>query len=363
MKRVLIICGKLCIGGAEKVAYSIGHYADKEKYECHYIVFGADEGEYEKRLYDDGCKIFHIQEPAKSYLEYMKTICNLINTHSYDVIHCHTMFNSGIVMLLAKLKKVPNRITHSHSICSDVKRPIAKKIYERIMRYLICRCATDYVACGQKSGEWLYGEKFFRKNGMLLLNGIDTLKFQYNEIKRKEIREKLDLEGNWVVGHVGHLAEVKNQKFLLELLPELIKKNSKVRLLLVGEGPEREKLEQKIVEMKLSDYVIMTGNVMDVENYLSAMDVFVFPSLYEGMPLAMLEVQTNGLPAVMSNTVPKDVHLTNLLTVLSLNDSYEKWVQAIRSSCRRESEKYCSQMYEQGYDIKTMVKKIYALYE
>lgn len=363
MKRILIVCGKLYIGGAEKVAYSIGHYADPKQYECHYVVFGDEIGEYEEPLLKDGSKIFHISSPGDDYVRYWKNLINLMNTYQYDAVHCHTMFNSGIVLLAAKIKGVPCRIAHSHSICSTPKRSLIVKSYEKVMRFLIKWCATEYVACGKKAGEWLFGKKMFQKAGTLLLNGIDTEQFQYNEKDREKIRKQYHIEDRYLIGHVGHLAKVKNQLFLLEILPDILKKNPSAVLILIGEGEDRRCLEEQIAQKNLTEYVIMTGNVGNVFQYLSAMDAFVFPSLYEGMPLTMLEVQANGLPCVISDAVPDDVYLTDLLEVISLADPKEKWVNAMIGCSRENSYDYAPMLYEKGYDIKSVVKKIYSIYE
>lgn len=363
MKKILIICGKLCVGGAEKVAYSIGHYVDRSKYECHYVVFGDSVGEYEAELLKDGSKIFHIPGPGESYTTYWKNLTRLIKEYQYDVVHCHTMFNSGIVLLAARLKGVPCRIAHSHSICSSTKRPLIKQLYENAMRFLIKKCATEYVACGNKAGEWLYGKKLFQKSGILLLNGIDTVQFTYSEEKRNRIRESYNLKDKFVIGHVGHLLEVKNQVFLLNMLPKILAKRPETVLMLIGEGQDRKMLENRIKELNILEHVIMTGNVMNVPDYLSALDVFVFPSLYEGMPLAMLEVQANGLPCVMSDAVPEDVHLTDLLNIMSLTEPVDEWVEAIVTCERKDAEKYAEEMYKKGYDIKMVVEKMYSLYE
>lgn len=363
MKKVLIICGKLCIGGAEKVAYSIGHFADREKYECHYLVFGDEIGEYEEQLLQDGAKIFHIPVPGKNYMIYWKNLFRFMDEYKYDVVHCHTMFNSGIVLLAAKIKGIPHRIAHSHSICSSEKRSLIVKSYEKAMRFLIKKCATDYVACGKKAGEWLFGKELFLKSGTLLLNGIDTEQFCYSEENRDQIRKQYHIENQYLIGHVGHLTKVKNQMFLLDIMPEILKKLPTAILILIGEGEDRSLLEQQIKKRNLTSRVIMTGNVRNVFQYLSAMDAFVFPSLYEGMPLTMLEVQANGLPCVISEAVPEDVYLTDLVQTMSLAASKDQWVNAIIKCNRENSSSYAKLLYEMGYDIEGVVKKIYSIYE
>ena len=165
------------------------------------------------------------------------------------------------------------------------------------------------------------------------------------------------------MGHAGHLADVKNQSFLLELMPLILERRPDARLLLLGEGADRPMLEQKIRDMKLQDHVTMTGNVTNVADYLSAMDVFVFPSLYEGLPLSILEVQANGLPCVISDRVPEDVFLTDLIHPLSLEDSGDIWVDEILKQTRTDTERYNRQLRGSDYAVETAMEKIYHIYE
>ncbi len=359
--KVLIVPSKLIIGGAEKVAADIGLYADPQKYIIHYVVFGDDIGAYEPELEARGCKIFHLPQPSDSYCAYMKNLKKLIRTYHYDVIHAHTMFNIGWAMLAGKLYGVPVRVSHAHSALEE-HRSIKVRLYEAAMRFLILTCATDYIACGVKAGERLYGKKAFKKKGTLILNGIDTQGFAFDEQRREVFRKGLGLDDKFIIGHAGHLAEVKNQAFLLDLMPEILKRQPQAYLLLLGEGENRSALGQRIHELHLEDHVRMTGNVRNMPDYLNAMDVFAFPSLYEGMPLSIIEVQSNGLPCMISDKVPKDVFLTDLLRPLPLNDQ-SAWVDAICSAKRETPEKYAAQMRQSGFDTDTAMQKVYAIYE
>lgn len=363
MKKILIIIGKLYIGGAERVGRDIGFFADPERFEIHYLVFGSEIGAYEQELAEKGCRIIHMDTPGKNYLAYYHGLTQLIRREKYDVIHAHTMFNSGWAMMAGQQCGVPTRIAHSHSIRGNEKRGIVKNTYEKTMRRLILRYATHYVGCGQSAGEWLFGVEAFRKRGILIYNGIGLARFAYDPDARGKLRGQLGLEGRFLIGHVGHLAPVKNQKFLLELMPGILKQKPNTMLLLLGDGPDRAMLEEKIRDLNLSDHVRMMGNVSNVEVYLNAMDVFAFPSLYEGMPLAMIEAQTNGLPCVISDRVPKDVHLTELVTALSLEDSSDRWIGTLCGAGRSNPEAYAQRMRETGFDTSVMLHRIYALYE
>ena len=221
-KKVLIIIGKLYIGGAERVARDIGVFADRDRFEIHYLVFESDIGPYEPDVEAAGCRVIHMDSPSQGYGRYFRALIRLIRTEKYDVIHAHTMFSSGWAMLAGKLCGVPVRISHSHSIRGFEKRGFLKNLYEKTMRRIILAFATDLVACGRDAGEWLYGKVAFSKRGKLIFNGIDLDSFAFNASARAEIRERLGLQDAFVIGHVGHLATVKNQSFLLELLPELL---------------------------------------------------------------------------------------------------------------------------------------------
>ena len=363
MKKVLIIIGKLTVGGAERVGRDIGFFANPNKFEIHYLVFGQDEGAYERELTEKGCKIIHMAPPAANHAVFYRDLKALIRREHYDVVHAHTMFNSGWAMMAAKSCGVPCRIAHSHSIRGPEKRGFLKNFYEKTMRCLILRYATHHVACGQKAGEWLYGAEAFQKKGILIYNGIALGRFAFNPETRQRMKEQLGLQVQFVIGHAGHMAPVKNQKFLLERMPEILEKRPDAFLLLLGDGNDRTMLEEKVRELGIKDRVLMTGNVSNVADYLNVMDVFAFPSLYEGMPLAMMEAQANGLPCVISDRIPKDVHLTELIEALPLEDRDSDWVNAMCKAQRNQPETYLERMKQAGLDTVGMLERIYALYE
>lgn len=344
------------------MARDIALYADRKKYSFDYVVYGDAVGGYESQLEAVGCRVIHLPEPSENYWKHIRALRMLMKENHYHAVHAHTMFNCGWTMWIAKRMGVPVRIAHSHSALTSVGS-FVQWGYERIMRFLILNCATDLVACGVAAGKRLYGENAYKKRGQLILNGIDVSMFAYDERTRNTIRRQLNAQDKWILGHAGHLAAVKNQKFLLELMPLILEQKPNALLLLLGEGGDRPMLEQKIREMDLQDHVMMTGNVTNVADYLSAMDVFVFPSLFEGLPLSILEVQANGLPCVISDSVPEDVFLTDLIHPLSLSDPKEKWVDMIMKCERRETDAYNQQLRNSDYAVETAMDKIYRIYD
>ena len=364
MKKILEIIGSLRIGGQEKVGREIGLHIDKDKYEIHYLVFDEITEPYEFDLEKTGIKVYHLPEPSKGYVRYLKNLSKLFDENQYSVVHAHTMFNCGWAMLLAWAKKVPGRISHSHSIkMADYHYSILAKVYQTVMQKLIHIFGTEFIGCGRSAGEWLFGKKFFKKNGTIIYNGINTKQFLFSSVKREEMRGEFNIRDKFVIGHTGHFMKVKNQQFLISLMPEILKQRPEAVLLLLGDGELKEKNREYCKELGIEDKVIMTGNVSNVSDYLCAMDVFVFPSLYEGMPLSIIEVQCNGLPCVISDTVPEDVFLTDLIRPLSLKSPKEKWIGEICNASRHDSQKYGKIMGETGFDESNMLKNIYKIYD
>lgn len=364
MKKILEIIGSLRIGGQEKVGREIGLHIDREKYEIHYLVFDEIKEPYESDLEKAGIKVYHLPEPSKGYVQYLKNLSRLFDENQYSVVHAHTMFNCGWAMLLAWAKKVPCRISHSHSIkMADYHYSMLAKVYQAAMQKLIHIFGTEFIGCGRAAGEWLFGKNFFKKHGTVIYNGINTKQFLFSSVKREEMRKKLNISDKFVIGHTGHFMKVKNQQFLISLMPEILKQRPDAVLLLLGDGELKDKNWEYCKELGIEDKVIMTGNVSNVSDYLCAMDVFVFPSLYEGMPLSIIEVQCNGLPCIISDTVPEDVFLTDLIRPLSLKSPKENWIREICSASRHDSQKYGKIMGETGFDESNMLKNIYKIYD
>lgn len=364
MKKVLEIIGSLRIGGQEKVGREIGLHIDRDKYEIDYLVFDETKEPYEADLEKVGIKVYHFPQPSNGYIQYLKNLRKLLDKNGYSIVHAHTMFNSGWAMLLAWIEKVPCRISHSHSIkMVDYHYSILAKAYQFAMQRLIHTFGTEFIGCGKSAGKWLFGKRFFMKHGRVVYNGIDTEKFGFSSAVRREMRKKLHVENKLVIGHAGHFMKVKNQHFLISLMPEILNQRPDAVLLLLGDGELKEKSWEECKKLGIEDKVIMTGNVCNVADYLCAMDVFAFPSLYEGMPLSIIEVQCNGLPCIISDTVPEDVFLTDLIRPLSLKSPKENWIREICSASRHDSEKYGKIMGETGFDESNMLRNIYEIYD
>lgn len=362
MRKVLIIAGGLQIGGAERVAANISKYAPKDQFEFHYVVFEGIENAYGPEIERAGGTVFTIPSPSKGYREYMHTLASLIKQHQYTAVHSHTMFNSGINLLVAMIYGVPCRIAHSHTTKTERKTSIKQKAYQQIMRAIIHMTATDLFACGVDAGYWMFGKRAFQKKGILISNGIDIEEFAWVPEKRARIRQMYGWEDAFLIGHSGTLLPLKNQKFLIEILPEILKKQPNAKLALLGNGtPEyTQELMRMAQARNVEDKVFFCGSVRNVFDYLNAFDVFAFPSLREGTPLALIEAQTNGLPCVISDRIPKDVHLTNLITAIPLEEE-TSWITEI-CEAKRNIHNYAEEIASKGYSAKNAYQPIYDAY-
>ena len=364
MEKVLVIAGGLQIGGAERIAANLAIYSPSNDFVFHYVVFEGYENVFGDEIEAGGGKVFTLPSPQQSYLRYGLALASLIRKYRYSVIHSHTQFNSGINLIVAKAMHVPVRIAHSHTTKTESTVSFFQKTYEKVMRCLIRSCATHFIACGYDAGDWLFGKKTFQKQGIVLRNGIDTEAFSFSPERRIAIRQQYQIASDaFVIGHAGTLLPLKNQEFLIRLMPEILMQRPHSLLLLLGEGdkPEIERLQKTAEECGVVDSIIFAGGVHNVNEILSAMDVFVFPSLREGTPLALIEAQANGLPCVVSDRVPRDAFLTDLIQSLSLENQVG-WVNAILRATRINPTAYPARLSDLGYDCKLAYQPIYTIY-
>lgn len=362
-KKVLIISGGLHVGGAERVAANISKYAPDGEFEFHYLVFEGLDNVYGAEIEAKGHKVFTFPSPNSNYRNFVKKLKKLMDDNDYIAVHSHTMFNSGISLFLAMTLHIPCRIAHSHTTKTEKKVSLLQTLYQNFMRFVIKFSANQYFACGIEAGYWLFGKRAFRKKGIVINNGIDTADFKYSEENRNQIRKQYDLEDAFIIGHSGSFIPLKNQEFLIELLPEIKEKHSNAVLMLLGGGNEENtlRLRKAAENVGVSNSVIFCGQVMNVHEYLSAFDVFAFPSLREGTPLALLEAQTNGLPCIVSENIPKDAFLTDLVKPLALEER-DKWIKSICDSKRHNCEQYPLIIDKAGYSASTAYGKIYIVY-
>lgn len=360
-KKVMIICADLNIGGAQAVAARICKYAP-DCYSFVYVLLTESTGQYEEDVIQKGGRVIHIPAPAQGRCTFISTIYKLMRQEAVSVVHCHNMFNCGIVMAVAKLAGVPCRVSHSHTIKEGCSMTPVRICYQWVMRMLIRMCGNVFLACGVEAGHVLYGKKWFDRKGIVIPNGIDPYAYVYSEENRMAIRKLYGVENGFVIGHVGHYVEVKNQAFLIDLMEEIRVRCPEAVLLLFGEGEDRTKLEQKIREKKAEGYIRLMGNVRNIDQVLSALDVFVFPSLFEGTPIALIEAQANGLPCIISDKIPNDACLTEDVHIVPLDD-VAAWAEAVTQARRFDPTAKADVLMSCYESVQASMKRIYSIYD
>lgn len=360
--RVLQVFARMDRGGAETMIMNVYRHIDRSKVQFDFIVHTEDHCDYDEEIKKLGGKIFYIHRyTGKNHFQYKNEWKTFFKNHpEYHIIHGHVRSTAAIYLKIANQFGLVT-IAHSHSTSSG--KGIAA-VVKNIMQFPI-RYEADYLfACSKKAGEWLYGKKAPQKeNFFVIKNGIEVEKYQFNPITRQRAREEFGIkDSQLVVGHVGNFTYPKNHEFLVDIFNEIHQEKPNSVLLLVGDGELKEKIEQKVAEYKLQDSVIFTGVRDDVPDLMQAMDVFVFPSHFEGFGIALIEAQMSGLLCYASSEgVPYETRITNLVDYISLKDNAFIWADNILRNKKTNSRTEKIKTYM--YDAKKNAKWIGLFYE
>lgn len=362
-KKVLHVVGAMNRAGTETMLMNIYRNIDRKKVQFDFISYSKDEAHYDREIRDLGGKIIKVSNTIS-----VKELVKVINENGpYDVVHAHTLFNSGIAMLAAKKCGIKNRIAHAHTTL-DNSSSIARKIYINGMRFLINKYSTKTLACSKEAGKYLFGEEEINKSKYSyfpnLINYEELL--HKPEIEVAKFKEEYNLNDGIVIGHIGTLKESKNHKFLLDIAKYMTEQNIDVKLLLVGEGSLRKELEDLTREYNISDRVHILGIREDINVMLHSMDVFVFPSIFEGLGLVLLEAQAAGLPCVVSQAIQPEADLgLDLFSKLNLDSGVDIWSkEIIKVVSKKESdlEKINEAFENTGYSTSKCIKQLMKTY-
>jgi len=343
--RVLQVVTYMGRGGLETMLMNYYRRMDRERVQFDFLTHRQFRADYDAEIEALGGKIYHLPRLVPWSVSYRRALDDFFRTHpEYRIVHVHQDCLSGVILKAAKKYGVPVRLAHSHNSSQDLNlRYLIKMFYMR----QIPRYATQLFACGKKAGDWMFRGAPYR----VLNNAIDANNYAFDLGQRRQIRESLGIpEGTFVVGHVGRFHPQKNHTFLLDVFRELQKKTNAV-LLLVGNGDLRSDMEKKAAELHIADRVIFTGVRNDVPYLMQAMDCFVFPSLYEGLPVTMIEAQASGLPCVVSNAVPMECDVTGLVTYVSLKEETSVWAECVMKQASVPRCDKVEQIICEGYDI------------
>lgn len=354
--RILHVVTNMTLDGLETMIMNYYRKFDRENIQFDFLVHRNEKAYYDEEIENLGGRIYRIPKLNPFSNSYKDSLKSFFNAHpEYKIVHVHQDCLSGIILKVAKECGVPVRIAHSHSSSQDKN---LKYIIKLFYKKYIPKYATHLLACGQKAGEWMFsGAKFD-----VLNNAIDASKYTFCLQKRKDMRKKIGIdEKNFVIGHVGRFSDTKNHSFLLEVFYEINKKCDAL-LLLVGEGSLREDIEKKAQDLGVSEKIVFLGRRNDVYDVLQAMDVFVLPSKYEGFPVSVVEAQCSGLMCFISDKVPLDCRITDLVEQIPLDSSLEHWANKILEARQLERRNTLEQIKSNGFDIEENAKKLTDFY-
>ncbi|MFP3123360.1 glycosyltransferase family 1 protein [Ectobacillus funiculus] len=348
--RILHVVVNMNRGGAETLIMNLYRNIDRSKVQFDFLT--CKEGVFDAEIEELGGKIHRIPYITEvGHTGYVRALDHFFASHQeYKIVHSHMDKMSGFVLRSAKKAGIPTRIAHSHNISSE--GGVVAKAYKWYAGKLILPCATHLLACSNAAAKWLFVDK--ADTAKVLKNGIECDRFVFSEEIRNQVREELQItRDTFVVGHVGRFTQQKNHTFVIDIFAELVKVKPESILLLVGDGPLRLDIEKKVRELHLEDKVKFLGVRSDIERLLQAFDVFVFPSLFEGLGIVLIEAQASNLMCIASNTVPHEADMgLGLIKFLSLGNT-RIWInEMLQTSSRRASDSYIVDMEKKGYDIR-----------
>lgn len=357
MIRVLQVVTHMDRGGLETMLMNYYRHIDREKIQFDFLVHRQERAAFDDEIEALGGRIYRLPRLVPWSKSYLSALNRFFDEHTgYKVVHVHQDCLSSVILKAAKQHDVPVRIAHSHSANQDknLKYPIKLWYKRSIPEY-----ATNLFACGKDAGDWMFGGASYQ----IINNAIDVAAYTYGSTKRQEMRRQIGLENEFTIGHVGRFNQPKNHPFLLDIFTSLLKKEPNAALLLVGGGEGMPKIQAKAQELGIAERVRFLGVRSDVADLMQAMDVFVFPSFYEGLPVTMVEAQASGLPCIISDKVPPECILTDgLVNIMPLSASPEAWAEkilamrAVPRTDRRE------EIAAHGFDISTEAVKLQEFY-
>jgi glycosyltransferase involved in cell wall biosynthesis len=372
MKILYVLNNGMEYAGTESVVLNYFKYVNSPEFQIDFMLHTTEEECKNNKICADlkekGSHIYCVTPRKDGLKKNINDIKTVLDNGNYDIIHSHTDCVSGIILQIAKKMNVPIRIAHSHNTQSEVKGGYMKRKIHLFILWLckmnLRRVATHYMACSKEAGKWLFGRQIMESGKVYILhNAIDIERFAYNAAVREKIRKELGYEDNFVIGNVGRFSYQKNQEYLIEVFSKFLKHEPKARLLLIGSGETQTKMKALVEKLGIKNYVNFYGNSNRVNELLQAMDVFCFPSKFEGLGVVLIEAQASGLPCIVTENkrISKETNITSLIKRIPLRDM-DAWIEAINSSKKMKRGNVISDIEKAGYSLKYESEKLKKFY-
>ncbi|WP_230200259.1 glycosyltransferase family 1 protein [Bacillus niameyensis] len=370
-QRILHIVSAMGRGGAETLIMNIYRKIDHSKVQFDFITHGEMHGDYENEILLLGGRIYNIPSLGVSGpIQYLRNLIKIMSREKFIAVHAHTDFQSGFPALAAKICKIKYRICHSHSSNWLKSNYFKEKVTLKILQSMIKLSATHLCSCSEEATEFLFGRK---RNVIFLKNAIDLEKYEdldWRKSRISAIRELQLEEDTKIIGHVGRFSESKNHMFMLKLLKSLISEDTRYKLLFIGDGPLKKEIENEATKQGLQENIRFLGVRSDIPRLMKAFDLFLFPSLFEGFGIVMLEAQSAGTPCIAATTVPASTDMgLGLVKYVDLEDPIDKWCTEIKAALsweRPDQHTIFNKITNQGFNIQENVSdwlKLYGIYD
>ncbi|MDD6224242.1 MAG: glycosyltransferase family 1 protein [bacterium] len=356
--RIAHIIGKWLGGGVEAVVMNYYRHIDHTKIQFDFICDNDSTNIPYEEIEKLGGKVILIP-PYQKLISYQKSLKQIFREGNYKIVHSHINTLSVFPLLAAKQVGVPVRIAHSHSTTN--KKEWKKNLVKQMLRPFSKIFATDYIGCSELAGRWLFGNKAYNRGEVYLLNNaIDIEKFAYDEKLRHQKRKELKIKNDTlVIGHIGRFVAQKNHSFLIDIFAEIHEQNKNSILLLAGQGPLVDDVKAKVIQKKLTKSVKFLGQRNDANELYQAMDIFILPSLYEGLPVVGVETQAAGLLCCLSDDMTKETKILDSTLFLSLTQSPLEWANIILKKQKKFSRNNNETLLScAGFNIRLEAKKL-----
>ena len=354
--RILYVVNHMVVGGIENFLMNIIRNIDLGKYDIEFLYCDGKDTYYDEEIRSYGIKITGITSRSRNLFKHLSELKHFFSRNKFDVVHINysnaTCFTAARAAKKAGVKKI---IVHSHN--SNASNPVVHKL----CKPLLCHYANMFFACSQLAADWMFTRNVAKSKVHIIRNAVNTKEFLFSEDKRTTVRNEFDIGDRFVIGHIGRMSNTKNHKFLLNVFNEYHKKDPNSILMLVGDGELRDEIKRQAEKLEISDSVIFTGIRDDVPELLCAMDCFVMPSYFEGLPVTLVEAQATGLRAFISDTITREVDLTDLISYVSLELNDKQWAMMLESTANDRTQ-YNNVVASSGFDISNELTKIERLY-
>lgn len=359
---VLHVFGKLNRGGAESRVMDLYRNVDRAKVQFDFMQHTTKVCDFQPEIEQLGGKVYHVP-PFRfwNYFSYCKAWKQFIKEHpEIRIVHGHMTSTASIYLPIVHKKGV---FTIAHSRNAGVDKGIKGKLTKFLRRNLKEKCDRCF-ACSKLAGEAVFGKEAMEQGKVTIIpNAIDAARFTFDPEVRKQKREELHIrQEEFLIGEVGRFDPQKNQKYAVEILAECRKKNFPAKLILIGEGPLMETVRQQVEELKLQEYVIFTGLQKNVVPFYQAMDFFLLPSFYEGLPGVAVEAQASGLRGILSDAITTETAMTSLMEFRSVQEPAEVWADRIMACGHYERQNTLKEMQEAGFDVKNLANRLQDFY-